>query len=249
MLAAKVSFRYFGIFLFITIFSFDFYYVIIQDNNIYFNGDGRLIKNTEIIIEGKRYKADENGILTLVDTSKENGWRLAGNNWYYYENGALIKDSFKEIKGVRYHFEKDGKMSTGAFYPDPTSPICYLAEPNGEVVSGKHGWYHSSQTDKWYWFNGADSLILNSLVKDAGKKYYVGIYNQGQVVLEDQLATEERLTELKQEYSDYLIKMYDESIDLTKNLYALAKQEDYVENVDALVPCYIKEVEAKKQCL
>ena len=25
----------------------------------YFNGDGRLIKNTEIIIEGKRYKADE----------------------------------------------------------------------------------------------------------------------------------------------------------------------------------------------
>lgn len=54
------------------------------------------------------------------------------------------------------------------------SPICYLAEPNGEVVNGKHGWYHSSQTDKWYWFNGADSLILNSLVKDAGKKYYVG---------------------------------------------------------------------------
>lgn len=174
MLAAKVSFRYFGIFLFITISSFDFYYVIVQDNNIYFNGDGRLIKNTEIIIEGKRYKADENGILMLVDTSKENGWRLAGNNWYYYENGALIKDSFKEINGVRYHFEKDGRMSTGAFYPDPMSPICYLAEPNGEVVNGKHGWYHSSQTDKWYWFNGADSLILNSLVKDAGKKYYVG---------------------------------------------------------------------------
>ena len=140
----------------------------------YFNGDGLQIKNTEIIIEGKRYKADENGILTLVDTSKENGWRLAGNNWYYYENGALIKDSFKEINGVRYHFEKDGKMSTGAFYPDPMSPICYLAEPNGEVVNGKHGWYHSSQTDKWYWFNGADSLILNSFVKDAGKKYYVG---------------------------------------------------------------------------
>lgn len=88
-----------------------------------------------------------------------------------------------------------------------------------------------------------------AIIDARGKKYYVGIYNQGQVVLEDQLATEERLTELKQEYSDYLIKMYDESIDLTKNLYALAKQEDYVENVDALVPCYIKEVEAKKQCL
>ena len=37
--------------------------------------------------------------------------------------------------------------------------------------------------------------------------------------------------------------------DLVKNMYRLSRNELCVEHIDALVPCYIKDVEAKKICL
>ena len=39
------------------------------------------------------------------------------------------------------------------------------------------------------------------------------------------------------------------TVDLAKNLHELAKQTSIVQNVDALVPRYLKDVEAKKICL
>ena len=38
-------------------------------------------------------------------------------------------------------------------------------------------------------------------------------------------------------------------VDLAHHLYILAKDEEAIDNVDALVPRYLKDVEAKKICL
>lgn len=66
----------------------------------------------------------------------------------------------------------------------------------------------------------------------------------------------EEFAEFKKSYPDYKVVGYSElvgnptvEVDLTENLYQLSLKEEAVENVDALVPCYLKDVEAKKICL
>ena len=61
---------------------------------------------------------------------------------------------------------------------------------------------------------------------------------------------------LQQDYSDFQVVGQNEvvgyepnTVDLAKNLHELAKQTSIVQNVDALVPRYLKDVEAKKICL
>ena len=50
-------------------------------------------------------------------------------------------------------------------------------------------------------------------------------------------------------YGDSEIVGYDKiEVDLCKNIYEASKNVEYVEDVDNLIPHYLKDVEAKKIC-
>lgn len=66
----------------------------------------------------------------------------------------------------------------------------------------------------------------------------------------------QQFPQFMQDYSDFQVVGQNEvvgyepnTVDLAKNLHELAKQTSIVQNVDALVPRYLKDVEAKKICL
>lgn len=95
-----------------------------------------------------------------------------------------------------------------------------------------------------------------SVIDARSQKVYVGVYNQGEKVIEEQLLLITDFAAFYQQYPEYtlvgdasLVGGKDSEIDLASNLFNLAKLETYVENIDALVPHYIKEVEAKQICL
>ena len=46
----------------------------------------------------------------------------------------------------------------------------------------------------------------------------------------------------------HLVGILEKEVDLAKHIYTLSTLEKEIENVDGLVPRYIKEVEAKKIC-
>ena len=59
----------------------------------------------------------------------------------------------------------------------------------------------------------------------------------------------------QKQYTDYeivgdthLVGIPEKEVDLAKHIYTLSTLEKEIENVDGLVPRYIKEVEAKKIC-
>ena len=61
---------------------------------------------------------------------------------------------------------------------------------------------------------------------------------------------------LMKDYKDFLVVGQSnivgypmQDVDLAKHMYDLSLNEEPIENVDALVPCYLKDVEAKKICL
>lgn len=143
--------------------------ILEQDGaSYYFNEYGYLVVNQAVVIDGVLYQADEKGVLTVKDTASKTGWEQAGEKWYYYKDGKALSNTFEVINGVQYHFGFNGTMDTGKFFVENS---VYWAEPDGQVVKAK-GWYHSTQTKKWYWFDEQGGLVCNALVNINGKNYY-----------------------------------------------------------------------------
>ena len=100
---------------------------------------------------------------------------------------------------------------------------------------------------------GVISVLSNVAPKEAHD--IVAFYNEGKVIVEDCLINMDEFENYQKKYSDYeivgdtsLVGLPEQEINLVKNIYTLSYLESEVENVDGLVPRYIKEVEAKKIC-
>lgn len=95
-----------------------------------------------------------------------------------------------------------------------------------------------------------------SVIDARSQKVFVGVYDQGQPLIHEHLLTISEFQDFMKDYFDFQvvgqtqIVGYPECpINLADNLYALSKNCDVITNVDALVPTYLKDVEAKKICL
>ena len=103
-------------------------------------------------------------------------------------------------------------------------------------------------------YAGFDKCI--SVIDARSKKVFVCIYENGKPLMNEQLMEINMFKEFRKSYLDYKVVGYSElvgeqavEVDLVDHLYQLSLQEEAIDNVDALVPCYLKDVEAKKICL
>lgn len=94
-----------------------------------------------------------------------------------------------------------------------------------------------------------------SVIDARSNKVFVGVYNNNQRVIEDQIMLIDEFKAFKQLYLDYpvigdseIVGHEQVSIDLCENIYQAGKSVVYVTDVDNLVPQYLKDVEAKKRC-
>lgn len=94
-----------------------------------------------------------------------------------------------------------------------------------------------------------------SILDARSQKIFLGIYEQGQTVVHDCIIEINQLDQYLKEFKDFelvgdlsILGKDDQDIDLAKNIYELSKLENYIDDIDNLVPEYIKDVEAKKIC-
>lgn len=94
-----------------------------------------------------------------------------------------------------------------------------------------------------------------SVIDARGHKVFVGVYENGLPLIKEQVVALEDFAQLRAEYGDFEIVgeigclgLDEKECDLCANIYALGQMADPIENVDLLVPTYIKDVEAKKAC-
>ena len=97
--------------------------------------------------------------------------------------------------------------------------------------------------------------VALTIAKTLNATMNLKINNEGKVIVEDCLINMDEFENYQKKYSDYeivgdtsLVGLPEQEINLVKNIYTLSYLESEVENVDGLVPRYIKEVEAKKIC-
>lgn len=94
-----------------------------------------------------------------------------------------------------------------------------------------------------------------SVIDARGHKVFVGVYENGLPLIKEQVVALEDFAQLRAEYGDFelvgeigCLGLDEKECDLCANIYALGQMTDPIENVDLLVPTYIKDVEAKKAC-
>lgn len=139
------------------------------DNYYYFDSDGKMLRNQEVVVQGVLYRAGDDGILTLVDTKGQNGWKKSGEDWYYYKDGKMLQDTFEVINGSKYYFYYNGVMASGHFWVNDNE---YWAEPGGQIVEKKNTWHYSGQLGKWLWFNSEGVVVRNQVLKIGDAEYY-----------------------------------------------------------------------------
>lgn len=124
-----------------------------------------------------------------------------------------------------------------------------IAKTLASVTNIKLKWVSSLQA-----YAGKNDAI--SVLDARSNKVFVGVYHQGIAVIPETMIAIEDFDSIKKQYPDlpivgdgYLVG-YPDSIEvsLANHMYALSCQKQYEDNIDALVPHYIKEVEAKKIC-
>ena len=97
--------------------------------------------------------------------------------------------------------------------------------------------------------NAYASLGNKIVVLDAkAKRVYLGIYKDNQKVIEETVIEIEKLKEMLVDYKDYdvvldsyLLNLESEEIDVIENMNRISLTTQSVDNVDSLVPIYLKD--------
>ena len=97
--------------------------------------------------------------------------------------------------------------------------------------------------------NSYASLGKKIVILDAkAKRVYLGIYNDNKKVIDECVVEISTLKEMLKDYPDYdvvldsyLIDLDSEEIDVIENMNRISLTSDVVENIDSLVPIYLKD--------
>lgn len=95
-----------------------------------------------------------------------------------------------------------------------------------------------------------------SVIDARSRKVFVCAYDKGQALIDEQLISIDDFKNFMIHFEDYQVMGQSDvvgyplcNVDLAENLYQLSQKVEPILNVDALVPTYLKDVEAKKICL
>ena len=94
-----------------------------------------------------------------------------------------------------------------------------------------------------------------SVIDARSNKVFIGMYNHDALIGNESMITFDEAKQFIDEHKDYKlvgqVTLFDQDeqvVDLAENMHRIAKKTSSIEVVDALVPTYLKDVEAKKIC-
>ena len=142
------------------------------DGKLYFFHEtyGYLRVSTTVEVDGKRYRANAEGVLTPLETG--DGWHTVEGKTYYYQNGEPVTSKVLEIEGKLYFFDQDGVMAKGGrfntFGPMTVDGGWYCAREDGSLLRSE--WYLESGNRYYYGDDGRMYIGLERV--DDGVYYF-----------------------------------------------------------------------------
>ena len=114
------------------------------------------LKTGWIVLSGKKYYYDENGV-------KQTGLTEIKQKWYYFDLNGAMQTGWKQLNKKWYYFNTNGEMQTGW---QKIGGKWYYFNVNGEMQTG---WQKIG--GKWYYFN-AGGVMQTGWKKIGGKWYF-----------------------------------------------------------------------------
>ena len=103
-------------------------------------------------------------------------------------------------------------------------------------------------------YAGLDKCV--SVIDARSQKVFVCVYENGKPLIEEHLLVIDEFPTFMKSYPDFkvvgqsdVVNYPTQEVNLAENMYQLSLNENAVEHINALVPRYLKYVEAKKICL
>ena len=146
-------------------------WVDLNNNRYYFYPNSGKMATGQVLIDGKPYVFDENGI--LKPNATVSGWLTDGKNYYYFINNVM-QTGWVKIDGKWYYFSSDGTMATGWI---TVSGKRYFLDREGIM---KTGWLFDGKN--WFYLNNSGAMHTGWLQLN-NKWYYLkenGIMVTGQ---------------------------------------------------------------------
>lgn len=142
-----------------------------KNGKYYYTVLGEYAVNQTLLIDGKWYTFDYNGVMQTSklegryyygsDGARQDvkGWKQINSKWYYFGDNGCYEDGWQQIDGKWYYFNYG--MVTGC---KCIGGRLYEFEKNGALkgeITQKDGWYQSGST--WYYFE--NSRVVTSATK------------------------------------------------------------------------------------
>ena len=156
--------------------------LITVSNKQYYFEYSNLVCQRVFAYDGALYHANANGVVSLINTDGQTGWKYFDNlkysdkneysNYYYVENGVVVQKQFKVINGKKYYFYDNGIMAKGTFSVDDKY---YLTNESGSIVENVKGWYRQKSYNvySWYYFDSNSNLLVDKFLELGNKTYYL----------------------------------------------------------------------------
>ena len=144
----------------------------IADKQYYFKNNNMVTSST-FVENGNLYKADANGVVTLLNNSNEIRWIKSGYGTYYMKNGTLLKSTMETIDGVTYYFSSDGSLIQDMSFE--YNGIYYYANEDGCVIHRKNSWYQNDY-GQWYYFGKDGNLVQDCIYTIGNARYAFDVF-------------------------------------------------------------------------
>ena len=213
--------------------------VEIDGASYYMNDYCYVVTNQQIMYNETLYSADENGVLTEIDTSTLNGWQEIDGEKAYFVDGVMQKDTFVTVDGIEYYVDDNGYLVGEGVYWYRAEDKYYLIEADGSVVHQSAGSLYVTSSGAKYCYIEDDTLAHSEFVEIDGAKYYCGYYGEvycGRINLYD-----------SESGSDYYILASEEGVVFTEEGWAeYDSYKYYIDENGHLVCGQIKEIGGNK---
>lgn len=125
----------------------------LENESYYFDDDGKMVRNTEIIYKGTLYYFGDDGKQQYQSSDLSDGWRQINNAWYYLKDQHILRSQWLTLGDAVYYLSETGKMLE--------NEDCLLTDFDGENSHVYHFGPGGAMVTGWYQTNNGEWTYLD----------------------------------------------------------------------------------------
>ncbi|MEQ0488758.1 peptidoglycan amidohydrolase family protein [Anaerococcus murdochii] len=140
-------------------------YFVKNNNKLNYYRNNKLVKNANIMVNGRIYRAGKTGTIS----KPKNRWLNIGNDIYYNDSKGNILKGISQIGKQKFYFSNDGVLQRNKKII--TEGVCYEVDRVGKMNTASNRWVNVNNT---IYRTLADGKLAKGVTRIGNKDYMFG---------------------------------------------------------------------------